>query len=82
MIDWELILIAGGGYLVFFWLLPMCGIQSDSEAKRRWPNLYEAGELIPYWKAVRQVSAVFHVAVIIVAALSYFWLIPALTVTP
>lgn len=69
----------GGAYFFLFWLMPMCAVPSNAVAKLRWPHILTK-DLVPYWKAVRQVSASFHVAVLLVAVIFWF-LRPYLTVT-
>lgn len=80
IIDWELGLFLGGFYLFLFWVMPMCAIPSDAIARLRWPHILEE-DLVPYWKAVRQVSLTFHVAALLGTALFYFLILPVLTVT-
>ena len=79
IIDWQLVLIVGGGYFMFFWVMPMCGIPSTETCRRRWPQIPEE-DLIPYWQAVCQVSACFHIAAVAACAFCYYVLIPAMEV--
>ncbi len=49
-------------YAVFFWVLPMLGVGSN-------PRKIPVEQLMPYWKAVRQVSGIFHLAAVICVGL-------------
>lgn len=53
-------------YCLFFWLLPMAACW-DTSGRR--PTEYQ----MPYWQAVRQVSAIFHIATVL--AVIILWLL-------